>query len=60
MITIKNIFTTFSTLENGCRVFFVAFLFHFWLTVNGLCNKKEKEGVHGEEVEKKELYISGT
>lgn len=57
MITIKNICTTFSTLENGCRFFFFPFL----ADSNRYENKTEGQRwiLRGDEVEK-ELYIGGT
>lgn len=58
MITIKNICTTFSTLENGCRVlFFYCFLGFFCCYENKLRNRGAV--LRGDEVEK-ELHNGGS
>lgn len=57
MITIKNICTTFSTLENGCRVLFFSSFFFFCCYENKPRNRGAV--LRGDEVEK-ELHNGGS
>lgn len=58
MITIKNICTTFSTLENECRFFF---FFSFWLTVSAMkTNRGTEKWVRCVDEVEKEMHMDGT